>query len=174
MKELVLLDVEADRIDSLVADLDELGLSANPSAFRRGIISCTGLEFCKLALVTTRTRAIDLVADLEARLGDLDVPLGISLNGCPNACARTQIADIGLKGQIVTDDEGNRVEGFQVHLGGALGLDANFGRKLRGHKVTSAELGDYIERIVNNFKEQRTEGEQFRHWVVRAAEEDLQ
>ena len=36
------------------------------------------------------------------------------------------------------------------------------------------ELGDYIERIVNNFKEQRTEGEQFRHWVVRAAEEDLQ
>ena len=174
MKELVLLDVEADRIDSLVADLDELGLSANPSAFRRGIISCTGLEFCKLALVTTRTRAIDLVADLEARLGDLDVPLGISLNGCPNACARTQIADIGLKGQIVTDDDGNRVEGFQVHLGGALGLDANFGRKLRGHKVTSAELGDYIERIVNNFKEQRTEGEQFRHWVVRAAEEDLQ
>ena len=174
MKELVLLDVEADRIDSLVADLDELGLSANPSAFRRGIISCTGLEFCKLALVTTRTRAIDLVADLEARLGDLDVPLGISLNGCPNACARTQIADIGLKGQIVTDDDGNRVEGFQVHLGGALGLDANFGRKLRGHKVTSAELGDYIERIVNNFKEQRTGGEQFRHWVVRAAEEDLQ
>ena len=173
MKELVFLDVERDRVDPFVAELDELGLSANPSAFRRGIISCTGLEFCKLALVTTRTRAIDLVGELEERIGDLDVPIGISLNGCPNACARTQIADIGLKGQIVTDDDGNRVEGFQVHLGGSLGLDANFGRKLRGHKVTSAELGDYIERVVVNYKEQRTEGEQFRHWVVRAAEEDL-
>ena len=54
----------------LVAALDELGLSANPSAFRRGIMSCTGLEFCKLALVTTRQRAIDLVGELEERLGD--------------------------------------------------------------------------------------------------------
>ena len=173
MKELVFLDVERDQVDAFVAELDELGLSANPSAFRRGIISCTGLEFCKLALVTTRTRAIDLVGELEERIGDLDVPIGISLNGCPNACARTQIADIGLKGQIVTDEDGNRVEGFQVHLGGALGLDANFGRKLRGHKVTSAELGDYIERVIVKYKEQRTEGEQFRHWVARAAEEDL-
>ena len=173
MKELVFLDVERDQVDAFVAELDELGLSANPSAFRRGIISCTGLEFCKLALVTTRTRAIDLVGELEERIGDLDVPIGISLNGCPNACARTQIADIGLKGQIVTDEDGNRVEGFQVHLGGALGLDANFGRKLRGHKVTSAELGDYIERVIVKYKEQRTDGEQFRHWVARAAEEDL-
>ncbi len=173
MKELVLLDVAPEQVDSLVAELDELGLSANPSAFRRGIISCTGLEFCKLALVTTRTRAIDLVGELEQRIGDLDVPIGISLNGCPNACARTQIADIGLKGQIVVDGDGNRVEGFQVHLGGSLGLDANFGRKLRGHKVTSAELGDYVERVVRNFTERREPGEQFRHWVARAAEEDL-
>ena len=173
MKELILLDVTDDQVDSLLAELDEIGLSAKPSAFRRGILACTGLEFCKLALVTTRQRAIDLVGDLEERLGDLDVPITIALNGCPNACARTQIADIGLKGQIVTDDEGNRVEGFQVHLGGSLGLDANFGRKVRGHKVTSAELGDYIERVVNHFKEQRHEGEQFREWIVRADEEDL-
>lgn len=173
MKELILLDVADAQVESLLAELDEIGLSANPSAYRRGIMACTGLEFCKLAIVTTRERAIELVDDLEARLEDLDVPLNIALNGCPNACARTQIADIGLKGQIVTDDEGNRVEGFQVHLGGALGLDANFGRKVRGHKVTSAELGDYIERLVTNFKAQREEGEQFRHWVARADEEFL-
>ncbi|WP_295628758.1 nitrite/sulfite reductase [uncultured Corynebacterium sp.] len=173
MKELVFLDVDGDRVEPFVEKLDELGLSANPSAFRRGIIACTGLEFCKLALTTTRTRAIDLVGELEERLGDLDSPIGISLNGCPNACARTQIADIGLKGQIVTDDEGNRVEGFQVHLGGALGLDANFGRKLRGHKVTSEGLTDYVERVVTRFREQREDGELFRHWVARAAEEDL-
>ena len=174
MKELILLDVEDDQVDSLLAELDSIGLSATPSAFRRGIMACTGLEFCKLALVTTRERAIDLVGELESRLKDLDVPITIALNGCPNACARTQIADIGLKGQIVTDADGNRVEGFQVHLGGALGLGANFGRKLRGHKVTSAELTDYIERLVTNFKAQRTEGEQFREWVARADEGDLQ
>lgn len=173
MKELILLDVADAEVEPLLAELDELGLTARPSAFRRGVISCTGLEFCKLALVTTRTRAIELVGDLERRLGDLDSPITIALNGCPNSCARTQIADIGLKGQIVTDAEGNRVEGFQVHLGGGLGEGANFGRKLRGHKVTSAELGDYVERLVRNYRAGRDAGEPFRDWVARAPEEEL-
>ncbi len=83
------------------------------------------------------------------------------------------MADIGLKGQIVTDADGNQVEGFQVHLGGGLGLDSGFGRKLRGLKVTSAELGDYVERLVRRYIEQRTEGERFAQWVGRAAEDDL-
>ena len=85
--------------------------------------------------------------ELERRIGDLDVPLTININGCPNACARTQIADIGLKGMIVTDAAGAQVEGFQVHLGGGLGLDAGFGKKVRGHKVTGDELADYVERV---------------------------
>lgn len=173
-KELLFLDVPEEQIEPLSAALDATGLYSKPSEFRRGIISCTGLEFCKLAHVTTKARAIELVDDLEARLGDLDVPLKISLNGCPNACARSQVADIGLKGQTVTDEEGNRVEGFQVHLGGALGLNPDFGRKLRGHKVTSVEVGDYVVRLVEKYKEQRTEGEQFREWVLRADEADLQ
>ena len=120
-------------------------------------MACTGIEFCKLAIVETKERAIRLVEDLEKRLADVhpDVPISIHLNGCPNACARTQVADIGLKGQIVTDADGDQVEGFQVHLGGGLGLDAGFGRKLRGLKVTSAELGEYVERLVRRFDEQR-------------------
>ncbi|AGP29996.1 nitrite/sulfite reductase [Corynebacterium terpenotabidum] len=173
-KELIFLDVAADATADLAAALEVEGLSATPSSFRRDIISCTGLEFCKLALVTTKQRAITLADQLEERLGDLDVPLKISLNGCPNSCARTQVADIGLKGQIVTDDDGNRVEGFQVHLGGALGMHPDFGKKLRGHKVTSAELDDYIVRVVEHYKDQRADGEQFRDWVLRADEEVLQ
>ena len=173
-KELLFLDVEEDQVEALSKDLDAIGLYAKPSEFRRGVVSCTGLEFCKLALVTTKARAIELVDELEQRLGDLDVPLRISLNGCPNSCARTQVSDIGLKGQLVTDEQGNKVEGFQVHLGGSLGFDPDFGKKLRGHKVTSAQLGDYVVRLVTKYKEQRREGEQFREWVLRAAEEDLQ
>ena len=64
-------------------------------------------------------------------------------------------------------------EGFQVHLGGSLGLDSGFGRKLRQHKVLSTELGDYIERVVRNFVEQREDGERFAQWAVRADEEAL-
>ena len=131
--------------------LDELGLSVKPSTFRRNMMACTGLEFCKLAIVETKARGIALVDELEKRIGDLDVPLTININGCPNACARTQIADIGLKGMIVTDASGAQVEGFQVHLGGGLGLDAGFGRKVRGHKVTGDDLADYVERVIKTF-----------------------
>lgn len=174
MKELLFLDVEEEDIPALSRALDETGLYSQPSEFRRGVISCTGLEFCKLAHVTTKARAIELVDILEDTLGDLDVPISIALNGCPNACARSQVSDIGLKGQIVTDSEGNRVEGFQVHLGGTLGLSPDWGRKLRGHKVVADEVPEYVIRLVNKYKEQREEGEQFRHWVLRAKEEDLQ
>ena len=113
-------------------------------------MACTGIEFCKLAIVDTKDRARDLVAELEKRFPDLDTPITVNVNGCPNACARTQVADIGLKGQLVMHD-GEQVEGFQVHLGGATGLQANFGRKLRAHKVTSAGLDDYVTAVVTNF-----------------------
>src|SRR5690606_25778002 len=135
-------------------------------------MACTGIEFCKLAIVDTKERARALVAELEQRFPQLDTPITVNVNGCPNACARTQVADIGLKGQLVTVD-GEQVEGFQVHLGGATGLQANFGRKLRAHKVTSAELDDYIANVVAAYLEDRADGENFASWAARADEELL-
>ena len=174
-QKIVVLDVADDRVDALVARLNTLGLQADPSPWRRATMACTGIEFCKLAIVETKERAIRLVEELEKRLSDVvpEHPISIHLNGCPNSCARTQVADIGLKGQIVTDTDGNQVEGFQVHLGGGLGLDSGFGRKLRGLKVTSAELGDYVDRVVRRFAAQREDDERFAQWVLRADEDDL-
>lgn len=172
-KELLLLGVAPEDVEKLQGDLEEMGLYSNPSEFRRGLLSCTGLEYCKLAHVTTKSRAIELADELEERFGDLDSPITISLNGCPNACARHQVSDIGFKGQMVVNGEGEKVEGFQVHLGGTIGDGANFGRKLRGHKVLSTELTDYVTRVVQHYVDHREEGETFRQWVVRADEADL-
>ncbi|EOM76388.1 nitrite/sulfite reductase [Rhodococcus rhodnii] len=176
-QKIIVLDVADDRLDGLIADLDALGLPARPSHWRKNLMACSGIEFCKLSFAETRKRSQVLVPELEKRLDDinaqLDVPITININGCPNSCARSQIADIGFKGQLVDDGAGNQVEGFQVHLGGSLGFDAAFGRKLRQHKVTSDELGDYVERVVRNFVKNRTDGERFAEWTVRADEEDL-
>jgi sulfite reductase (ferredoxin) len=169
-QKLVVLDVPADRVDSLVDAAAGLGLNARPSTFRRNTMACTGIEFCKLAIVETKASGAKLVDELERRLPDLDDPISINVNGCPNSCARIQVADIGLKGQLVLDADGNQVEGFQVHLGGGLGLDAGFGRKLRGHKVTADELPDYVERIVRAYADGRHSGERFAQWVARADE----
>ncbi|MFI1972333.1 sulfite reductase [Streptomyces cinnamoneus] len=172
-QKMIVLDVPEAQVASLVAGLEALDLRIAPSPFRRGTMACTGIEFCKLAIVETKARGASLIDELERRLPDFDEPLTINVNGCPNACARIQVADIGLKGQLVLDDHGHQVEGFQVHLGGALGLEAGFGRKVRGLKVTSAELPDYVERVLRRFQEQRTDGERFAQWVARAAEGDL-
>jgi sulfite reductase (ferredoxin) len=175
-QKLIILDVPDDKVDELVAGLDALGLPSRPSHWRKNLMACTGIEFCKLSFAETRKRSQVLVPELEKRLEDinaqLDVPITININGCPNSCARIQVADIGFKGQMVDEGDGP-VEGFQVHLGGSLGLDSGFGRKLRQHKVLSTELGDYIDRVVRNFVKQREQGERFATWAVRADEADL-
>jgi len=172
-QKMIVLDVEEPRIESLVAGLEALDLTATPSPFRRGTMACTGIEFCKLAIVETKALGASLIDELERRLPEFDEPITINVNGCPNACARIQVADIGLKGQLVLDADGNQVEGFQVHLGGALGLEAGFGRKVRGLKVTSDELPEYVERVLKRFQAEREDGERFAVWAARASEEAL-
>ena len=170
MQKLLVLDLEKSQLDSLQTQVEACGLSARRDAWRRSVMACTGIEFCKLAIVETKAQAARVVDELERRLGALDSPISVHLNGCPNSCARIQVADIGLKGQLVVGPDGNQVEGYQVHLGGGLGLDAGFGRKLRGHKVTADELPDYVERLARNFIAARRDGERFAQWVARADE----
>ncbi|GFH37585.1 nitrite/sulfite reductase [Streptomyces pacificus] len=172
-QKMIVLDVEESQVESLVSALESLDLRVGPSPFRRGTMACTGIEFCKLAIVETKARGASLIDELERRLPGFDEPITININGCPNACARIQVADIGLKGQLVLDESGEQVEGFQVHLGGALGLEAGFGRKVRGLKVTSAELPDYVERVLRRFQAEREDGERFAAWAARADEEAL-
>jgi len=172
-QKMIVLDVEQEQIASLVEGLEALDLKVTPSSFRRGTMACTGIEYCKLAIVETKARGASLIDELERRIPEFDEPITININGCPNACARIQVADIGLKGQLMLDDKGEQVEGYQVHLGGALGLEAAFGRKVRGLKVTSEELPDYIERVLKRFEEQREDGERFANWASRASEEAL-
>ncbi len=172
-QKLIVLDVPGEHVASLRTGLAALGMDPGPSEFRRGTMACTGIEFCKLAIVETKAAAAAAVDHLERALPTFDSPLSIHVNGCPNSCARIQVADIGLKGSIVRDADGNSVEGFQVHLGGALGPEASLGRKPRGLKVTSAELPDYVERVASRFTEQRSEGETFAEWAHRADDADL-
>lgn len=180
-QKVVILDIPEDRVESLVAGLDDLGLQARPSLIRRGTIACTGIEFCKLAIVETKVNATAAVRDLEERLAGFDLPHPISLhvNGCPNSCARIQTADIGLKGQLVTID-GEQVPGYQVHLGGGLASqdrdEAGLGRTVRGLKVAADGIADYVDRVVRRFLDERDEAadETFGQWAHRADEEALQ
>jgi sulfite reductase (ferredoxin) len=170
---LVVVGIPADQVDPLVATMNTLSLDTDPGTFRRGAMACTGIEYCKLAITETKGNAKRLVAELEDRLPTFSQPLTIHVNGCPNSCARIQVADIGLKGVLVPDGMGGDAEGFQVHLGGRLGQEAGFGRTVRGLRVPASDLTDYVERVVRRFDESRTDDETFAAWSVRVPEEEL-
>ncbi len=169
-QKMVILDVEPSRTPALVDKLERQDLRVNPSVFRRGTMACTGIEFCKLAIVETKSRADWLYRELEERLPDFDEPIRINLNGCPNSCARFQIADIGLMGSLMTKPDGTKIDGFQVHLGGHLGDDYRFGRKVKALKVPAHALADYLEKLLRQYLATRTQDEKFHEWSARAPE----
>ncbi|NLH70520.1 MAG: nitrite/sulfite reductase [Brooklawnia sp.] len=178
-QKLLVLDVDPARVDALLAAAEAIGMTATPGPFRRHTMACTGIEYCKLAFVDTKDTATAAIATLDRRLADLDldVPITLNVNGCPNSCARIQIADIGLKGQIAKSQDGTDEFAFQVHLGGGLASadreEAGLGRTLRGLKITAEQMPDYVERITRRFATDREPGESFAHWAHRADEEAL-
>jgi len=180
-QKIIALDIPQEHVKDFVGAARELKLEAYPSLFKRSAIACTGIEFCKLAIVDTKDTTIDAVAKIEDRLkdheGKLPRALSLHVNGCPNSCARIQTADIGFKGQLITNDQGEQVSGFQVHLGGTLAGyengEAALGRTVRGLKVAADELPQYVERVVKNYSETATDGESFAAWAHRAEEDEL-
>ncbi|MCO1338421.1 sulfite reductase [Kocuria polaris] len=180
-QKIVALDIAAEKVDSFVTGARELGLEAEPGLLARSAIACTGIEYCKLAIVDTKDTAASAIREIESRLedhtGKLPKKLSLHVNGCPNSCARIQTADIGLKGQLITNEAGEQVSGFQVHLGGTLATSedgqAGLGRTVRGLKVAADELPGYVTTLLDRYSEGSTDGESFAAWANRVEDEDL-
>ena len=163
---IIVLDVPDGQVDEAAASLRDVGLPTEASTFRRGVISCTGMEFCKLAIVETKERAAELIEHLERRVGDIAGSLRINLNGCPNACAQYQVADIGLQGGIARLPDGRRVQGFILHIGGRLGADAGFGRRVASKAMPADDARYAVERIVRAYAGERPADGTFAEWAA--------
>jgi sulfite reductase (ferredoxin) len=169
----VVLDVPEAERDALAAALRALDLLVEPSSFRTGTIACTGREFCKLALTETKDRAAELIAHLERALPGFDLPLRISVTGCPNSCAHYQVCDIGFVGDFLNTPAGKR-EAYRVYLGGHLGDGYAFGRELQ-QKIPAEEIKYYVEGLVRTYLARRDgAGESFQSFIARHTTEELE
>ncbi len=171
MQNLVVTGVPAAQVKGLEQMLAAAGLPIAASAFRRGTISCTGKEFCKLAVTETKDRAAQLVRALEARLPDFPEPVKINLNGCPNSCGQHWIADIGLQGILVKTPQGP-AEGFDVFLGGGLGAGAGLARKTLA-RVPATELADRLAALLRFYQRHRQPEDTLRDFVRRTSPQQL-
>ncbi|MBD2848485.1 nitrite/sulfite reductase [Paenibacillus sp. IB182496] len=139
-------------------------LSPKPKHFMSRTVSCTGNEFCNLAIVETKERARRVAQYLDDHV-ELDEKIRIHMIGCPNSCGQKHIADIGLQGTLVKTPDG-MVDAFDIAVGGILGPDAQFNKALKG-RVKGDEVGPVLAELVAFYKAERTDSESFHQFVQR-------
>lgn len=169
---LLFINIPTGQTSAMSRELDAAGLTPKAPLWRTDLVSCTGMQFCNLAIVETKERAQRILKFLESEV-EIDQPIFVSVTGCPNACAQYQIADIGLMG-VVCNFRGQRgTEAYNVLLGGALGKDARFAT-LSLRKVPADYVHKSIQQIVEAYKAHRTDPEEtFRAFVQRSTPEQL-
>lgn len=165
---LLILNVPKDRVAPVLEGLESAGLKVNASPIFRGVLACTGIEFCKLAVTETKARAREIVQYLETRVL-LEEPLRIHISGCPNTCAQSPIAHIGLQGSQTKVGE-KVVESYDVAVGGELGRSRSFNHFVV-RKIPAIEVKRRLEQLLLGYKRSCTSGERFNDFCKRIGDE---
>ena len=171
MQNLLFINVPRSNVDPLVRELGLIGLRVEASPFWRGAISCTGTEFCKLAITETKGFTRWLVEELEQRVPEFDQQLKLHVTGCPNSCGQHWIADIGLEGKKIKY-RGEMVDAFYFCVGGAVGEFQRLARPI-GYRCAAGEVPEAIERLLRAFLAERYPEENLRAYFARFSDEDL-
>jgi ferredoxin-nitrite reductase len=177
--------VPEDRLDDLLAEPLMQEYSPFPGPFERGVVACTGSEFCRFAVVETKERAVKWARQLDAQFSSPEEDgngtptpaadagvIRMHFSGCSAGCAQPQIADIGFRGDIAHVAE-HIEEAVDIGLGGSLGPDAAFIDWLAG-AVPVDEVPDALRRLVSNYRASRRPEEPFYLWARRTSPADLQ
>lgn len=168
---IIIPNVPDANVDALLAEPLLLQFPPQPTAFVGHAVSCTGNEFCNLALVETKERMKEIAYHLDETFPGFDNPVRLHVNGCPNQCGQQAIADIGLAGALVRID-GKMQDAFDISIGGGLGENAQFNRKVV-LKVAGDKVKYAIEAIVRHYLAHRTEGESFRSFAARVSDDEI-
>ncbi|MCA0757583.1 nitrite/sulfite reductase [Paenibacillus sp. N4] len=139
-------------------------LTPNAKRFMSRTVSCTGNEFCNLAVVETKERARSVAQYLDENV-QLDEKIRIHFIGCPNACGQKHIADIGLQGSLIKTPEG-MVDAFDIAVGGILGPNAKLNTPLKG-RVKGDQVGEVLKQMIEFYQGEREADDTFHSFVNR-------
>jgi ferredoxin-nitrite reductase len=148
---LLISGVPDAKVEDVLANLQAIGLSAETSVLRAGLIACTGATGCKFAAAHTKEDALTIAAHCEPRI-TLDQPVNIHLTGCHHSCAQHYIGDLGLIGaKVPVNEEGDTVPGYDLLVGGGYGVDGGMARPFR-EKVRAEEAPALVEAILRTWQ----------------------
>ena len=169
----IITGVREERLGDLLTEPLLERYSPTPKAFERGVVACTGSEFCRFGIVETKIRAVEWAREMDERVGDGigQEAIRMHFSGCSASCAQPQIADIGFRGETAKTEDA-LVEGVDIGLGGSLGHDAAFIDWVEGAKPAD-DVPDALVAVFEEFKEERREGERFHEWARRRPNKEL-
>ena len=171
MQNVVIPNIPTANLDELVAQAAALGVPLTGSPFQRGTLSCTGSEYCKLALTETKLFSIRLAKELEERLPGFTQTMKLNVSGCPNSCGQHWIADVGLQGILLKHGDA-QVEGFDFFVGGGLGRASGVAHRV-GYRASADDVPDALERLYRAYEDGREPGETVRGWSNRVGDEPI-
>ncbi len=171
MQNLLIVNVRNEQVAQLATELELAGLQTSGSPFARGIVACTGTEFCKLAITETKGFARWLVEELDERIPGFEQQLRINITGCPNSCGQHWIADLGLEGKRIKVD-GKLRDAYYFCVGGAVGHFQSIARPV-GYRCLAGDVPDSIERLLNRYRDHKFSGENLRQFFARHSNDEL-
>lgn len=165
---IIVLNIPGSRLPDFEVAAETVGIPLRGTPFQRGTLSCTGTEYCKLAITETKHFSIRLAAELDDRLPGFTEAIKLHVTGCPNACGQHWIADVGLQGVLINQG-GEQVEGFDFFVGGGLGANRGVARRV-GFRAPATEVPNALERLFRAFVATQDHGETFRSWTLRTGD----
>jgi ferredoxin-nitrite reductase len=143
----IIPNVAKERLEELQQEplLEEF--TTAPSPFVRGLVACVGTDFCNLAQIETKQRALELSQALEQRLSREHGALRIHWSGCPAGCGNHQAADIGLRG-LRANASGRIIEAVAIYAGGKTGPHAVAGTEVLAAVPCDASLPDVVANVI--------------------------
>lgn len=173
---LIITGVQKERLDEVLKRMEAIGFSLKGSRLRGTSIACTGQPYCNFAVAETKGTLMEIVTHLEEVFGEEIEGLKIYLDGCPHACGKHWVGDIGLQGTTATLPDGQKVPAYEIILRGGLGPQASIGKAVV-RRVPLDQVKYSVERLVRAYKTyvgNRGGPESFRDFCLKHPDEELQ
>ena len=168
---IIIPHITDEKLADAQAAIKAAGLAHSSTTVSGGLIACTGSTGCKFAAANTKGQAVILSEYLETKI-TLDQPINIHLTGCHHSCAQHYIGDIGLMGTPVKLDSGEKVDGYNIVLGGGVDDTQAIAREVY-KSVAFTDIPPLIEKLLKYYQENRNPGETFAQYTQREKVEEL-
>ncbi len=145
----ILVDIPGDQIEWVKEQVRRIGFSFEDDNKLFGhSVACTSHKYCNYSVAKTKEKAHEILQELDEKFGDrLEEGVTFKVDGCPHACGQHWMANLGLQGTTARTEDGEKIDAYDVTLGGGLGSEVNVGKTVL-RRIPTDQINDAVSRLV--------------------------